>query len=232
MTKTVSKLLKNHKHKVDQEYILRARLFDILIGDWDRHDDQWRWGEFKEDDKSQPNYRREKQKIYPITFQYWYDLLPNEKEQLLSALQENAVEETLSKAREAVEWRRKAHLLNLINQIYINNGVPAITNDAANLEIEFIPTKKSLNLEYIFASEEYCDYVGSQFTDKIGIFLAGPGIQGPFSLDGSPAINLAEFTNAAGQIKNVDINNINNAVNPELYVDNNTVANASSGLVA
>ena len=48
----VEKLSKNHKHVVDQKYVLRARLFDLLIGDWDRHDDQWRWGIYK--DESQP----------------------------------------------------------------------------------------------------------------------------------------------------------------------------------
>jgi len=72
-------------------------------------------GEFKEDDKSQPNYRREKQKIYPITFQYWFDLLPKEKEQLLSGIRKNAASVTLDKASQAVEWRRRVHLLNLIN---------------------------------------------------------------------------------------------------------------------
>ena len=41
--KLVSKKLKNYKHKVDQEWALRSRLFDIMIGDFDRHDDQWRW---------------------------------------------------------------------------------------------------------------------------------------------------------------------------------------------
>jgi hypothetical protein len=45
----INKLMKNDKHKVDQEYVLRARLFDLLIGDWDRHDDQWRWGIYKDD---------------------------------------------------------------------------------------------------------------------------------------------------------------------------------------
>jgi len=43
-------LEKSHKHKVDQHAVLNARLFDIWLGDWDRHDDQWRWAEFKEDD--------------------------------------------------------------------------------------------------------------------------------------------------------------------------------------
>ena len=30
------------------QYLLRARLLDMLIGDWDRHDDQWRWVAFEE----------------------------------------------------------------------------------------------------------------------------------------------------------------------------------------
>ena len=45
-------LSKNHGHKIDQEATIRTRLFDILIGDWDRHDDQWRWASFKEDGKT------------------------------------------------------------------------------------------------------------------------------------------------------------------------------------
>ena len=37
----------DHDHRVDQRAYLRARLFDILIADWDRHADQWRWGAFE-----------------------------------------------------------------------------------------------------------------------------------------------------------------------------------------
>ena len=43
------KLMKSHEHKVDQKYVLRARLFDMLIGDWDRHGDQWRWGVYEDE---------------------------------------------------------------------------------------------------------------------------------------------------------------------------------------
>jgi hypothetical protein len=42
----------SHKNKVDERAALRARLFDIWVGDWDRHDDQVRWGVFKENDIS------------------------------------------------------------------------------------------------------------------------------------------------------------------------------------
>ncbi len=48
----LKKLNKNEKHKVDEKAYIRARLFDMLIGDWDRHEDQWRWAVFKEDNKT------------------------------------------------------------------------------------------------------------------------------------------------------------------------------------
>ena len=47
----MKKLRKDEKYKVDDEVYLRARLFDMAIGDWDRHTDQWRWAEFKEEGK-------------------------------------------------------------------------------------------------------------------------------------------------------------------------------------
>lgn len=40
-------LHENLDNTVDERMFLRARLFDILLGDWDRHEDQWRWAEFK-----------------------------------------------------------------------------------------------------------------------------------------------------------------------------------------
>ncbi len=45
----IEKLHKDEENRVDEVAYVRARLFDMLIGDWDRHDDQWRWAEFKED---------------------------------------------------------------------------------------------------------------------------------------------------------------------------------------
>lgn len=43
----VAKLASDEKYEVDLDMYVRARLFDMLMGDWDRHDDQWRWAEFK-----------------------------------------------------------------------------------------------------------------------------------------------------------------------------------------
>lgn len=41
----------DEKYSVDTDMYIRARLFDMVVGDWDRHTDQWRWVEFK-DEKS------------------------------------------------------------------------------------------------------------------------------------------------------------------------------------
>ncbi|MGB3149776.1 MAG: metallophosphoesterase [Maribacter sp.] len=41
----------DEKYAVDKNAYIRARLFDMVIGDWDRHVDQWRWAEFKEKKK-------------------------------------------------------------------------------------------------------------------------------------------------------------------------------------
>jgi hypothetical protein len=41
--KMIELLQAGHDNQVDAREVLRARLFDVLIGDWDRHDDQWRW---------------------------------------------------------------------------------------------------------------------------------------------------------------------------------------------
>jgi len=47
------KIRSDEEYVVDEQLYIRARIFDMLLGDWDRHEDQWRWAEIKEsEDKS------------------------------------------------------------------------------------------------------------------------------------------------------------------------------------
>lgn len=39
------KLQQSNTNRVDQRAYIKARLFDMLIGDWDRHEGNWSWGE-------------------------------------------------------------------------------------------------------------------------------------------------------------------------------------------
>jgi hypothetical protein len=45
--KVQQKLREDNDVRVDSKLVLRARLLDMVIGDWDRHDDQWRWDKDK-----------------------------------------------------------------------------------------------------------------------------------------------------------------------------------------
>ena len=46
------RLERRSDEQVDATAYLRARLIDILVGDWDRHVDQWRWVRYKEEGRS------------------------------------------------------------------------------------------------------------------------------------------------------------------------------------
>lgn len=43
------KLYDNPKNKVDTFAFAKARIFDVFIGDWDRHEDNWKWAGYKKE---------------------------------------------------------------------------------------------------------------------------------------------------------------------------------------
>ncbi len=45
--KVIEKRQKDNDNFVNEEAFVRSRLFDMWIGDWDRHEGQWRWAERK-----------------------------------------------------------------------------------------------------------------------------------------------------------------------------------------
>lgn len=44
--KMSEKMEENNDHLMDQHFYLKTRLFDIFLGDWGRHKDNWRWARF------------------------------------------------------------------------------------------------------------------------------------------------------------------------------------------
>jgi len=59
----------DEKYEVDADIYARARLFDMVLGDWDRHVDQWRWAEFNKKGKKKKTYRpvpRDRDQAYSI----------------------------------------------------------------------------------------------------------------------------------------------------------------------
>ena len=101
----------------------------------------------------------------------------------------------------------------------IIGGTP--TFNASILEFDFVPYSDTIRFNYVFASEEYPEYVGSQYNDVFAFFISGPGIAGIQNMATLPS----------GQA--VAINNVNNGptntgpcMNCAYYVNNGIGTNA------
>jgi len=105
----------------------------------------------------------------------------------------------------------------------LTNIVGTNTFNAAVLEFDFVPQSDTVRFEYIFGSDEYPEYVNSQFNDVFAFFISGPGIPGGQQ-------NMAIIP---GTTQPVAINNVNNGTNNtgpctncNFYVNNGTGNNA------
>lgn len=90
----------------------------------------------------------------------------------------------------------------------LNNG-NTVLHDACSLEFDFIPTGNQISFKYVFGSEEYLEYVGSEYNDAFALFLSGPGINGIKNIALIPNTNIP-----------VSINTLNDQDYSEYYVDN------------
>lgn len=75
--------------------------------------------------------------------------------------------------------------------------------DQAVLEFDFVPLGDTVSFRFVFGSEEYPEFVCSQWNDVFGFFLSGPGLSGPFQGNG---VNLALVP---GSVVPIAINTIN-----------------------
>ena len=48
--KMFDRLYRDHDNHVDKSEFVRARLFDLWIGDWSKHEDNWKWAGYKDKD--------------------------------------------------------------------------------------------------------------------------------------------------------------------------------------
>jgi outer membrane protein OmpA-like peptidoglycan-associated protein len=91
------------------------------------------------------------------------------------------------------------------------------TYDACVIELDLVPTADSLSFNYVFGSEEYDEYVGSEFNDVFAFLISGKGIDKERNLAVIPGTEIP-----------VSVNSINNGnstyrkspSNPTFFVSN------------
>lgn len=79
------------------------------------------------------------------------------------------------------------------------------TYDAAVLEFDFVAKTSEVSFSYVFGSEEYNEFVNSEYNDVFGFFVNGT--------------NYAQIATANGAVP-VSVNNVNKEVNAQHFVDN------------
>jgi hypothetical protein len=89
---------------------------------------------------------------------------------------------------------------NQLDNVTTNNGLPGdadldtlipgyTTFDATVLEFDFVPTTDIITFDYVFGSDEYNEYVNTQYNNVFGFFLNGvnvaliPGTNTPVSIN-------------------------------------------------
>lgn len=97
----------------------------------------------------------------------------------------------------------------------LNTVTGRTTYDACKFEFDVIPGGDSLKFDFVFGSEEYNEWVGSQYNDVFGFFISGPGITGDAGIGNDHNIALIPGSNQA-----VTINNVNNGSNAPFFHDN------------
>lgn len=88
------------------------------------------------------------------------------------------------------------------NNTLFNQLAGTSTYDAVWLDVDFIPTGDVMTIRFVFSSEEYPEYINSQFNDVVGVWVNGTSV--PISI-------------GTGQ---TGVNNINGANQTNLYNSN------------
>lgn len=101
--------------------------------------------------------------------------------------------------------------LDILSQLF---GEGSQSFDACVVEMDVEVFSNELTFEYVFASEEYAEFVGREFNDVFALLISGPGIEGVAEINNQK--NLAVLPNG----ENVQTNSVNHLSNWEYYRNN------------
>jgi len=98
----------------------------------------------------------------------------------------------------------------------LNSYTGRTTWEYCEFEFDIVPQGDTIKFDFVFASEEYEEWVGSQYNDVFGFFISGPGIVA--DAGAAPYHNIALIPNTSTA---VTINNVNQNSYTQYYQNNN-----------
>ncbi len=97
------------------------------------------------------------------------------------------------------------------NNAQFNTVAGASTFDAVWLDVDFIPTGDEMTMQFVFSSEEYPEFINSQFNDVVGVWINGTLV--PIEVgNGKTTVNNINGTTE----ENLFRSNTNDAFNTEM----------------
>jgi len=140
--KVLENFAKDTKFRMDEKELLKARLFDMMINDFDRHEDNWNWAKFKKDsitlykafakDRDQALSRVDGLFMHFIAMPWALRPLENMTPKVKDVLGENFAGRNLDR-----------QFLNELTkedwQQTISNMQSLLTNDAINAAVDVVP---------------------------------------------------------------------------------------------
>ncbi|MEO7305948.1 MAG: ShlB/FhaC/HecB family hemolysin secretion/activation protein [Ferruginibacter sp.] len=209
--KLMEKLEKDNDNRVDQQLYVRSRIFDFFIGDWGRHEDQWRWASYKDD--GQTIYKpipRDRDQSYtkfdglllglvkPGRFQSFEDHIKNINTFNYPArhldrrmANEITLEQWLLQAKELQQLLTDAVIESSVKQLPVETFPISGNEIISKLRSRREHLQEYARTYYLFLAKEV-DITGSMDNEKFEVKRTD---------DGSTAVNIYKITNE-GKTKN------------------------------
>ncbi len=87
--------------------------------------------------------------------------------------------------------------------------------DACIIQFDIVPQCNSIQIKFVFGSDEYPEWVSATFNDAFGFFITGPGPN-----CSGPAYNNTNVATLPNNVTPVTIDNVNSFTNSSYYVNN------------
>jgi gliding motility-associated-like protein len=94
-------------------------------------------------------------------------------------------------------------------------GEGSLSGDACIVELDVFAATNELTFEYIFGSEEYPEFVNSEFNDIFAFFISGPGIEGDPNINNQ--LNIAVLPDGSTPVQ---INSVSHLENWQYFRNN------------